>query len=225
MVPAELRYSYAQETYMNGLLANCSAVDFIELYNSSITQMNAYRGGPFQQALSGLTTLNNNWYDGNQYQIYSFEYTPGDTGDIVWYVGQDKTWKLDARAIGPNGNIGQRVMPEEPMSIVANFGMSSTFAAIDLAHLKQLFPSHMRFDYIRIYQKPGSESLTCDPPGYETTPYISSHADVYANPNITSWYVSLATILLRYPDLLSSKGSKLLTTGLRTPLWMDARLK
>ncbi|KAI9781853.1 MAG: hypothetical protein M1839_005645 [Geoglossum umbratile] len=178
-----------QDSNITKLIANHSTTDFIELYNSSVTNMNAYRGGPYQQALSGLTTLNNNWYDGNQYQIYAFEYTPGSTGNVVWYVGQDQTWKLDARAVGPNGNIGQRVMPEEPMSIVANFGMSSTFAPIDLAHLKQLFPSHMRLDYIRIYQKPGSESLTCDPPGYETTSYIKNHADVYSNPNITSWYV------------------------------------
>ncbi|KAH0544812.1 hypothetical protein FGG08_001041 [Glutinoglossum americanum] len=168
--------------------------DYVELYNSSITQMNAYRGGVYQQALSGLSTLNNDWYDGNQFQTYSFEYTPGGAGSIVWYVGNEKTWKLDARAIGPNGNIGQRVMPEEPMSIVANFGMSNSFAPVDLVHLKQLFPSHMRLDYIRIYQKPGSESVTCDPPGYETTAYIKNHADIYSNPNITSWYIFLSII-------------------------------
>src|SRR5947199_248839 len=32
-------------------------IDFIEVYNRSITQMNAYRGGAYQQALSGVTTL------------------------------------------------------------------------------------------------------------------------------------------------------------------------
>jgi beta-glucan synthesis-associated protein KRE6 len=149
--------------------------------------MNIYRGGVFQQALSGVTTLNHNWYDGNQYQIYGFEYTPGGDGNIVWYVGEEKTWKLDARAVGPNGNIGQRVMPEEPMSIVANFGMSNSFAYLDLPRLNQLFPAHMRIDYIRIYQKPGSTMVTCDPPGYETTAYIKKHMSSYTNANMTRW--------------------------------------
>jgi hypothetical protein len=97
---------------LTGWISN-SVVEFIELYDPKITSINGYRGGPYQQALSGITNLNNNWYDGKGYQIYAFEYTPGAKGDVTWFVGSDRTWKLDARAIGPNGNIGQRLVPRE----------------------------------------------------------------------------------------------------------------
>ena len=150
--------------------------------------MNIYKGGPFQQASSGVTNLNNQWYDGQAYQTYAFEYIPGGNGDITWFVGDSTTWRITADAFGPNGNVGQRIIPEEPMSIVMNFGMSTGFATLNLTGLAPLLPATMRFDYIRIYQDANGQ-VTCDPPGYETTSYINSHMDVYTNANLTSWYV------------------------------------
>ena len=161
--------------------------DFIEMYDQSITQMNVYRGGHFQQALSAVTVLNNDWYDGNAYQTFGFDTTPGGSGNVVWYVAGQQTWKLDARAVGPNGNIGQRIIPEEPMAMVMNFGMSNSFAQLDMPGLAKLMPATMRFDYVRIYQDPNNNIVTCDPPDYETTSYIGSHQDAYQNPNLTLW--------------------------------------
>jgi len=43
--------------------------DFVAIYDDSITSMNNYRGGVFQQALSGVTNLNNDWYNGKAYQL------------------------------------------------------------------------------------------------------------------------------------------------------------
>ena len=126
--------------------------NFLEVFDSSVTGMNSYRGGPYQQALSGVTWLNNEWYNGNAYQTYGFEYNPGPTGDITWFVGDDYTWHMDHRAVRPNGNIGQRVVPEEPMALVMNFGMSNSFAQVFIANLAALMPATMRFDYVRIYQ-------------------------------------------------------------------------
>lgn len=154
--------------------------------------MNAYRGGVYQQAISGVTNLNNNWYNGKEYQVYAFDYIPGDKGEITWYVGKEKSWKLDARALGPNGNVGQRIIPREPMALIANLGMSNSFAALNLTGLAPLFPATMRIDYIRIYQEKDKKSVTCDPPGMETTDYIRKHKDVYHNPNLTTWYVLLS---------------------------------
>ncbi|PGH29245.1 hypothetical protein GX50_08008 [[Emmonsia] crescens] len=161
--------------------------EFYELYDPRVTSINGYRGGPYQQALSGVTTVNNNWYDGAAYQVYAFEYKPGAKGDITWFVGADKTWKLDARAIGPNGNIGQRVIPVEPMALVMNFGMSSSFAQLNMSGLATVMPATLRFDYVRIYQDADAVSVTCDPPGWETTGYISRHRGVYDNANLTRW--------------------------------------
>jgi len=148
--------------------------------------MNAYRGGPFQEALSGVTNLNNTWYDGVAYQKYGFDYVPGAQGEIVWNVGDDTTWKLDARAVGPNGNIGQRVIPEEPMTMIFNFGMSNTFTHINFTGLAALLPATMRIDYIRIYQD-GDGYIGCDPPDYPTTDYIAQHPKAYLNREKVKW--------------------------------------
>ncbi|KAM5445211.1 beta-glucan synthesis-associated protein [Microsporum audouinii] len=180
--------------------------EFTELYDPSITIMNAYRGGVFQQAISGVTNLNNDWYNGKKYQVYAFDYTPGEKGDITWYVGEEKSWKLDARALGPNGNVGQRVIPKEPMALIANLGMSNSFAALNMTGLAPLFPVTMRIDYIRIYQEKGKTSVTCDPPGMETTEYIRKHKEVYHNPNLTTWKKSLL-VLLSSPPLLPTSPS------------------
>ena len=171
--------------HTDGTLAD--GPDFLELYDYSLTTMNSYMGSVYQQAISGVTNLNNTWYDGRAYQSYAFEYTPGADGRVTWFVGEGATWTLDARALGPNGNVGQRVVPVEPLSIVANLGMSSGFAALNMTGLGALMPATMRVDYVRIYQPEGAESVTCDPPGYETTEYIARHAHAYSNPNWTSW--------------------------------------
>jgi beta-glucanase (GH16 family) len=152
--------------------------------------MNAYKGGPFQQAVSGLTNLNNDWYDGKQYQTYAFEYKTGSEGFITWYVGQEKTWTMHAPSVRPNGNIGTRIIPEEPLSIIANFGMSNSFAAINWEEIEKDLPAIMRVDYIRIYQPEDNQIVTCDPEGYPTTDYIKAHPEAYMNPNLTDWLVT-----------------------------------
>jgi beta-glucanase (GH16 family) len=166
-------------------------VDFFEVYDTSVTMMNAYKGGPFQEAVSGLTNLNNDWYGGKAYQTYAFEYTPGNDGHITWYVGEDKTWSMKAQGMRANGNVGTRTIPQEPMAIIANSGMSNSFAAIDAATIEKDLPSLMRIDYIRIYQDDDQgdddDWMTCDPPGYPTTEYIRKHPEPYANPNLTDW--------------------------------------
>ena len=162
--------------------------------------MNPYRGGPFQQALSGVTNLNNSWYDGKEFQVYGLEYASSpldypEKGYVSWFVGRNhRTWHIDARALRPNGNIGSRVIPREPMAIVMNLGMSPTFAKINWTGIAQRLPAMMRVDYIRIYQNSTNTSddrndqwLTCDPPGYETTDYISQHPRAYEGRNLTLW--------------------------------------
>lgn len=161
-------------------------LDFTAVYDPKITELNDYRGGEFQQAMSGLTNLNNNWYNGSAYQSYAFEYHPGGEGNVTWFVGPDKTWTLDGRAIGPNGNVGQRTIPMEPLAIVMNLGMAYSFAPVNDS-IKSYMPGIMRFDYIRIYQDPDDVSVTCDPPGYETTEYIEKHPEAYNNVNKTTW--------------------------------------
>lgn len=158
--------------------------DFLQIPNYNTTQMNSYCGGPFQQAVSGTTLLNNNWYDGEEYQKYAFEYIPGTSkGKIAWFVGEDQTFMMDGRAIGRNGNVAARQVSEEPMSLILNLGISGSWSEIRWPQLA--FPTVMHVDYVRIYQKPGEEMVTCDPPGYPTTEYIKNHPKAYRNANLT----------------------------------------
>ena len=149
--------------------------------------MNAYRGGNFQQAFSGLSNLNNDWYEGKAYQKYGLEYAPGESGYAQWFIGDSATWLLDGRSLGANGNVGPRPVPQEPMALVVNFGMSNGFSAINFPEITALLPATMRIDYVRIYQDPNNEMMTCDPPNYPTTQYIREHPQAYLNPNKTHW--------------------------------------
>lgn len=159
--------------------------DFMAIADDNITSMNTYCGGPSQQAISGVTTVNKDWYDGLEYQKYAFEYTPGQGGDgnIGWFVGNEPTISMTGDAIGPNGNVGARLISEEPMSVVLNLGISNSWTQIDWDHLK--FPAAMRVDYVRWYQRKGEGSVTCDPVGWETTGYIERHPKAYENMNLT----------------------------------------
>ncbi|CAG82131.1 beta-glucan synthesis-associated protein-domain-containing protein [Yarrowia lipolytica] len=170
--------------------------NFIEIYNASVTSMNTYAGGMFQQAISGITMLNNDWYDvvsveGQDeselhYQTFGFEYlNDDDKGYIKWFVGQDPTFNLHGYALGPNGNVGRRDISKEPMSIIMNLGLSNSWTYIDWPALN--FPSKLRIDYVRIYQPSDQHSITCDPDDYPTYDYIEKHKNAYENANLTLW--------------------------------------
>lgn len=163
--------------------------DFIEIHNKSVTAMNTYTGGPLQQALSGTTTLNHDWYeqgDSPSFQSYGYELmNDDDDGYLRWYVGKDPAFTVYANALGPNGNIGKRPISKEPMSIVMNVGISNNWAYIDWPALK--WPSKMKVDYVRVYQPSDAKSITCDPEGFPTYDYIEDHKNVYTNANLTLW--------------------------------------
>ncbi|AMD22184.1 HGL156Cp [Eremothecium sinecaudum] len=164
--------------------------EFIEIYNISITQMNTYCGGPFQQAVSAVSTLNPDWYEfgptAGLYQSYAFEYlNDKDNGYISWLVGRERTHTMYSTALHPNGNVDWRPISKEPMSIIMNLGFSTNWVYIDWTHL--YFPMVMSVDYVRIYQPPGAKSITCDPPDHPTYQYIQDHLNAYTNANLTSW--------------------------------------
>ncbi|KAJ4289161.1 beta-glucan synthesis-associated protein [Kalmusia sp. IMI 367209] len=161
--------------------------EFTSFPDHQLSYTNTYTGGPFQQAISATTNLNLDWYDGKAYQRFSFEYVPGDEegSHITWKIGSQTMFTLDGRAIGPNGNIQARQISQEPMSLILNLGISNSWTWINWERL--VFPTVLRVDYIRWYQKKGEEMVTCDPPGFETTAYIKEHIKAYTNPNYTNW--------------------------------------
>ncbi|GMM45845.1 beta-glucan synthesis-associated protein [Pichia kluyveri] len=164
--------------------------NWVEVHNSSVTTMNTYAGGPFQQAVSAITTLNTDWYnrgEGERYfQKYAFEYLNDDNdGYVRWFVGNDPTLTVYANALAPNGNIGWRQISKEPMSMVVNMGISKNWAYIDFPSIP--FPVTFEIDSIRIYQPSDAISTTCDPEDYPTYDYINDHPLAYQNWNNTLW--------------------------------------
>lgn len=162
---------------------------FMLIHDPDVTSMNTYTGGPFQQAVSATTTLNTKWYEhgpgGASFQIYGVEHVGADDGYVAWYVGDSTpTLTMHAYALAPNGNVGWRLVPREPMTIIMNMGLSNNWAYIDWPSI--VFPATMRIDWVRLYQPDGSET-GCDPEDYPTLEYIENHPKAYQNVNFTSW--------------------------------------
>ncbi|SCV04553.1 LAME_0H19350g1_1 [Lachancea meyersii CBS 8951] len=164
--------------------------DFVEIYNTSVTVMNTYCGGPFQQAVSAVSTLNTTWYefgpDAGYYQSYGFELiNDEENGYLRWFVGDKPTYTIYSKALHPNGNIDWRLLSKEPMSVILNLGLSTNWAYIDFNSI--FFPVTMSIDYVRIYQPSDAININCDPDDYPTYDYIQDHLNAYTNPNLTTW--------------------------------------
>ena len=67
--------------------------------------------------------------------------------------------------------VGPRLIPVEPMYLLFNLAMASSFGRVDLPHLK--FPSQYQVDYVRVYQPADALNLGCSPPDYPTQQYLA----------------------------------------------------
>ncbi|KAJ7228320.1 concanavalin A-like lectin/glucanase, partial [Mycena pura] len=159
-------------------------------FNSTTTRPNSYRGSAVQQALSGLSQVPGDGFQGSGQRLvsYGFEYwsdpkQPG-SGFITWQVDGQQTLRMGAGAVGPDqgpdgSGVGQRLIPVEPMSIILNLGISNNWQTIDLTTM--VFPAEMLVDYVRVYQRDDEKNIGCDPPDYPTMEYISNHDVAYTS--------------------------------------------
>jgi hypothetical protein len=94
------------------------------IYDSDITHFNTYQGGPLQQAVSGLTDVEDKFYNNNDYSKYGYEwwYDSNHRQDsfITWYSNGVPSWTVTSASIGPDSTaqISQRLVAEEPMVCV-----------------------------------------------------------------------------------------------------------
>ncbi|KAJ7505511.1 glycoside hydrolase family 16 protein [Mycena galericulata] len=162
------------------------------IVDPSLTFFNSYTGSNEQQAASALTYIPETVYSDQDYGVYGFEYWSDpdnrDDGYITWVSSGTKSWGVTAASFGPDSTaeISQRLIPEEPMYLILNLGMSPGFQHQDFMHMT--FPNKMYIEYIRVYQREGvSEGATCNPSKYPTSEYINNHLVAYNNPNLTVW--------------------------------------
>ncbi|KAJ6574953.1 beta-glucan synthesis-associated [Mycena capillaripes] len=157
------------------------------LVNSTL---NSYIGGAFQQATSVVTQTDQTCYQliENCFSVFGFEYKPGFDGAYISWISDGKlSWTLNQAGMNADHavEIDRRPVPQEPLYIIANLGMSLNFGDVDFDHLT--FPAVMRVDYIRVYQHPDEINIGCDPSGFPTQAYINEYIEAYTNPNFTTW--------------------------------------
>ncbi|KAI0047870.1 glycoside hydrolase family 16 protein [Auriscalpium vulgare] len=166
------------------------------VYNTAISSPNNYHGSAVQQAVSGITQLPDDIFAGSGQKFYTFgfEYFADpknrEAGYITWQMDGQPTVRMGATAVGPDqgtdgSGVGQRLIPEEPMSIVLNLGISPNWQTIDTTTMT--FPSELLIDYVRVYQRKDSQNIGCNPPDYPTTDYIARHPEAYGNPQLKTW--------------------------------------
>ncbi|KIM66344.1 glycoside hydrolase family 16 protein [Scleroderma citrinum Foug A] len=160
--------------------------------DSTVTQLNPYTGGAFQQATSGVTQTNQSCYTGKSgcFATYGYEYQPGyksDGGYISWITNDKLAWTLDASGMAADSlvEISDRPIPQEPMYLIMNLAMSNNFAQVDFADL--VFPAVMRVDWIRVYQPKNAINVGCDPTDFPTAAYINEYIEAYTDANLTTW--------------------------------------
>ncbi|GEM09336.1 glycoside hydrolase family 16 protein [Rhodotorula toruloides] len=130
----------------------------------------------------------NTSFGGRGYTTYGFEYDPGPDGNIRWAINGSSTWTVHSSAIGPDAaaGIGQRIISEEPMSIVLNlmpsrsrFKNRNGTPLSDAAHLDLRSKLTSRLSCRSKLKFPASH--------YPTSDYINNHMDLYMNPNISTF--------------------------------------
>jgi beta-glucan synthesis-associated protein KRE6 len=91
------------------------------IYDTSITSLNSYTGGIFQQALSAVTYVDSSVYNNQSYAPYGFELWSNpsnrEEGYITWFSNSAETWTVTSASVGPDtvSQVQQRLIPEEPM--------------------------------------------------------------------------------------------------------------
>ncbi|KAL0960926.1 hypothetical protein HGRIS_005933 [Hohenbuehelia grisea] len=162
------------------------------IFTPDITEYNSYKGGPFQQAVSALTYIEDQFYNDTAYATYGYEWWSNPSrrseGFITWYSNGQKTWQMTAGTVAADDTVkvSDRLVPEEPLYVIFNLGMAPGFQRQDFKHLT--FPSKMYIDYVRIYQRQGVKNgVTCNPSSHPTSDYIDRHIAAYTNPNFTTW--------------------------------------
>ncbi|KAI0291588.1 glycoside hydrolase family 16 protein [Russula brevipes] len=164
----------------------------VYIADPTVTTLNSYIGGAFQQTTSGLAFTNSDCYElGKQcFSVYGYEYAPGcvTTGYINWIVNDTISWGIKAPGLAADSatEIGARPIPSEPMYIIMNLGISPSFShGVDFTQLQ--FPATMLVDYVRVYQPSNAHNVGCDPPERPTMAYINAYPEAYTNPNLTLW--------------------------------------
>ncbi|GMF14573.1 unnamed protein product [Phytophthora fragariaefolia] len=137
---------------------------------------------------------------------YQLEWVTGNNGYVRWMLEGNPLFEVPSASISnvpqnANKTNPQKIMLEEPMYLIFNVALSSSWGATppnpgkecrgngsDPAATKicDAFPLYLKIDYIRLYQYLGDDldvdnymQIGCDPKSHPTKKWIEGHIDEY----------------------------------------------
>ncbi|KAG7401255.1 hypothetical protein PHYBOEH_002059 [Phytophthora boehmeriae] len=140
------------------------------------------------------------------YVEYQLEWVTGSKGYVRWMLQGNPLFEVSSESItnvpqNANNSNPQKIMLEEPMYLIFNVALSSSWGATPPNPGKECrgdgsdatvnkicdsFPMYMKIDYIRLYQDLGDDldadnymQLGCDPKSHPTKKWIDAHIDEY----------------------------------------------
>ena len=153
-------------------------------------------------AISGNTNIGPEHFE--EFHEYTVDWQPGEDGYIKWYIDGVMIHSIDSRTLNITGGL----IPEEPMYLLMNVAMSSTWGFVSPPppgcgpngvpcfdcgksacscacpqNLCDNFPAHMLIDSVRVYQNMNAPEhiVGCSPPSKPTATYIKGHQSLYMN--------------------------------------------
>ena len=138
-------------------------------------------GNAFQDSISAITDLSPDFFE--NFHTFGVDWAPGEY--LRWYIDGVLLYEINPNALvarsgkmnGTEYNIGPRLLPEEPMYLIFNLGMSLDFSEVYEDDLE--FPSYMFVEYIRAYQRPNKLNVGCNPPEARTAQWINCNKEKY----------------------------------------------
>eukprot|EP01038_Epipyxis_sp_PR26KG_P013633 gene13633-18294_t len=177
--------SYGNDTSLN--------IFFYGMHLEGITKDQSY----IADALSANKNIG--YKEFNSFNTYRVEWIPGKNGYIRWYQNDNFVYGIEANALNLTGGI----IPEEPMYIILNNAISSTWGfptpcpegcpcdCFDCtkdecqcavpAEMRSNLPASMLIDWVRVYQAVGDDDqiVGCSTSSHPTKRYIKGHESLY----------------------------------------------
>ncbi|OWZ21589.1 Beta-glucan synthesis-associated protein [Phytophthora megakarya] len=198
------------------------------------TTAKSYAMDPFNYQMDAISS---NWpihlgaY--TDYLIYQVEWVTGKNGYVRWMLEGDPLFEVPSASIldvpqNSNKTNPQKVMLEEPMYLIANVALSSSWGAsppnpgkecrgngtdATVNKICDSFPMYMKIDYIRLYQDLADDLeadnymyVGCNPKTHPTKEWIDGHIDEYED-NDNKWEEVAGKAFCKIHDDCSIGGS------------------
>ncbi|CAI5721307.1 unnamed protein product [Peronospora effusa] len=180
--------------------------------------------------------------------VYQLEWVTGGKGYVRWMLDGSPLFEVAADTVSnvpQNGNSSnpQKLMLEEPMSVIFNVALSSSWGATPpnagnacrgdgsdkkVNKICNEFPMFMKIDYIRLYQDQGDDLDTdnymqvgCDPASHPTKQWIQGHINEYQDNDNPVMEVIGKAFCKTNSDC--TVGGNYAQTGLMTGLCVESR--